>query len=50
LTAAAAIAHFCALVGVGSPSKFPRIGRILHGIWLLYGKAAKAKDPFTPST
>jgi hypothetical protein len=30
-TAAAAVAHFCVLKGFVSPSKFPRIGKILRG-------------------
>jgi hypothetical protein len=49
LTAAAAVAHFCALQGYGSPCEFPRFGKLLRGIRLTHGKAAKAKEPFTPS-
>jgi hypothetical protein len=49
LAAAAAIMHFCALKGFGSPCKFPRIGKMLRGIWLTHGKAAKPKEPFTPA-
>jgi hypothetical protein len=49
LTAAAAIAHFCALKGFGSPCKFPRIGKMLRGIRLTHGKSAKPKEPFTPA-
>jgi hypothetical protein len=48
LTAAAAVAHFCALQGFGSPCDFPRFGKLLRGIRLTHGKAAKAKEPFTP--
>jgi hypothetical protein len=47
LTAAAAVAHFCALLGFGSPCNFPRFGKLLRGIRLTHGKAAKAKEPFT---
>jgi hypothetical protein len=49
LTAAAAVAHFCALQGFGSPCEFPRFGKLLRGIRLTHGKAAKAKEPFTPA-
>jgi hypothetical protein len=49
LTAAAAITHFCALKGFGSPCKLPRIGKMLGGIWLTHGKAFKPKEPFTPA-
>jgi hypothetical protein len=48
LTAAAAVANFCALNGFASPSEFPRIGKILWGMRLTFGKAAKPKKPFTP--
>jgi hypothetical protein len=47
LTAAAAVAHFCALSG--SPCEFPRFGKLLRGIRLKHGKPAKAKEPFTPA-
>jgi hypothetical protein len=49
LTAAAAITHLCALKGFGSLGKFPRIGKMLRGIRLTHGKAAKPKEPFTPA-
>jgi hypothetical protein len=49
LTPAAAVAHFCALQGFGSPGDFPRFGKLLRGIRLTHGKAAKAKEPFTPA-
>jgi hypothetical protein len=45
LTAAAAVAHFCALQGFGLPCYFPRFGKLLRGIRLTHGKAAKAKEP-----
>jgi hypothetical protein len=48
LTAAAAISHFSALQGFGSPCEFPRFGKMLRGIRLTHGKAAKPKEPFTP--
>jgi hypothetical protein len=48
LTAAAAVAHFSALQGFASPCEFPRFGKILRGIKLLFGKAPTSKDPFTP--
>jgi hypothetical protein len=49
LTAVAAVAHFSALQGFGSPCEFPRFGKLLRGICLRHGKAAKPKNPFTPS-
>jgi hypothetical protein len=49
LTAAAAVAHFCALQGFGSPCEFPRFGKLLRGIRLTHGKAVKAKEPFSPA-
>jgi hypothetical protein len=39
LTAAAAVAHFCALQGFGSPCDFPRFGKLLRGIRLTHSKA-----------
>jgi hypothetical protein len=44
---AAAVTHFCALEGVDSPFAFPRFGKIMRGIKLSYGKAARPKKPFT---
>jgi hypothetical protein len=49
LTAVAAVAHFSALQGFGSPCEFPRFGKLLRGICLTHGKAAMPKNPFTPS-
>jgi hypothetical protein len=49
LTAAASVAHFWALQWFGSPCNFPRFGKLLRGIRLTHGKAAKAKEPFTPA-
>jgi hypothetical protein len=49
LTAVAAVAHFSALQGFGSPCEFPRFGKLLRGICLTHGKAAKPKNPFTPA-
>jgi hypothetical protein len=49
LTAVAAVAHFSALQGFGSPCEFPRFGKLLRGIRLTHGKAAKPKNPFTPA-
>jgi hypothetical protein len=49
LTAVAAVAHFSALQGFGLPCKFPRFGKLLRGICLTHGKAAKPKNPFTPA-
>jgi hypothetical protein len=43
------VAQFCALQGFGSPCDFPRFGKLLRGIRLTHGKAAKAKEPFTPA-
>jgi hypothetical protein len=48
LTAAAAISHFSALQRFGSPCEFPRFNKMLRGIRLTHGKAAKPKEPFTP--
>jgi hypothetical protein len=41
LTAVAPVAHFCALQGFGLPCEFPRFGKLLQGICLTHGKAAK---------
>jgi hypothetical protein len=49
LTAVATVSHFSALQGFGSPFEFPRLGKLLRGIRLTHGKAAKPKNPFTPS-
>jgi hypothetical protein len=49
LTAVAAVAHFSTLQGFGSPCKFPRFGKLLRGIRLTHGKAAKPKIPLTPA-
>jgi hypothetical protein len=48
-TAAAAVAHFCALEGFESPFLAPRFGKILRGIRLSYSKPVKLKRPFTPA-
>jgi hypothetical protein len=47
LTAVAPVAHFCALQGFGLPCEFPRFGKLLQGICLTHGKAAKPKNLFT---
>jgi hypothetical protein len=47
LTVVAAVAHFSALQGFGSPCEFPWFGKLLRGIHLTHGKAAKPKNPFT---
>jgi hypothetical protein len=47
-TAAAAVAHFCALEGYVSPFGCPRFGKLLRGIRNAHGKAARPKKPFTP--
>jgi hypothetical protein len=47
MTAAAAVAYFCALAGFDLPFSFPRMGKILRGIRLTHGKAAKPKLPFS---
>jgi hypothetical protein len=49
LTAAAAVAHFCALDGFKSPFLAPRFGKIMRGIRLSYSKPVKPKRPFTPA-
>jgi hypothetical protein len=46
--AAAAVAHFCALEGFGSPFRCPRLRKILRGIRLSFGKAATPRKPFLP--
>jgi hypothetical protein len=43
------MAHFSALQGFGSPSEFPRLGKLLRGIRLTHGKATKPKNLFTPA-
>jgi hypothetical protein len=47
MTAAAAVAHFSALAGFDLPFGFPRMGKILRGIRLTHGKAARPKLPFS---
>jgi hypothetical protein len=47
-TAAAAVAHYCALEGYVSPFGCPRFGKLLRGIRNAHGKAARPKKPFTP--
>jgi hypothetical protein len=45
--AAASIAHFSACEGFSSPFTTPRLAKLMRGIRLSYGKAAKPKKPFT---
>jgi hypothetical protein len=45
--AAASVAHFCACEGFPSPFTTPRLAKLMRGIRLTYGKAAKPKKPFT---
>jgi hypothetical protein len=47
-TAAAAVAHFCALEGFASLFGCPRFGKILRGIRSSFGKAATPRKPFLP--
>jgi hypothetical protein len=47
-TAAAAVAHFCALEGYESLFVFPRFGKILRGIKNEFSKPVRPKKPFTP--
>jgi hypothetical protein len=45
--ATASVAHFCACEGFPSPFTAPRMSKLMRGIKLTYGKAAKPKKPFT---
>jgi hypothetical protein len=46
-SAAAAVAHFCALEGFPSPFVPPRLSMIMRGIRQSHGKALRPKLPFT---
>jgi hypothetical protein len=43
---AAAVAHFIALEGYESPFSSPRFSKILRGVKVAFGKAARPKKPF----